>query len=156
MVYRLRRAGRDVARAIVFEPLAFRERLAALVPRPRAHLLTDLGVLAPAAQWGGPDRAARAGGVARPGRRTSVLARLPRRAARKPPHEDPEIDLGRAVAPRVAVDVLTCPDFSGARRLIATITEGLVGQRILDHLELSSSRPPMARARVPPRPEFAW
>ena len=48
---RLRRAWRDGTRAIVFEPLAFLERLAALVLRPRAHLLMYHGVLAPAAQW---------------------------------------------------------------------------------------------------------
>ena len=51
MVYRLRRPWSDGTSAIVFEPLAFLERLAALVPRPRAHLLTYHGVLAPAAQW---------------------------------------------------------------------------------------------------------
>ena len=50
VVYRLRRAWRDGTSAIVLEPLAFLERLAALVPRPRAHLLTYHGVLAPAAQ----------------------------------------------------------------------------------------------------------
>jgi hypothetical protein len=33
---------------IVFEPLAFLERLAALVPSPRAHLVTSHGVLSPA------------------------------------------------------------------------------------------------------------
>jgi hypothetical protein len=30
-----------------------------------------------------------------------------------------------------AVDVLTCPDYGGARQLIAMITEGLVLRRIL-------------------------
>jgi len=50
VVYRLRRARRDGTNAIVFEPLAFLERLAARVPRPRAHLLKYHGVLAPAAQ----------------------------------------------------------------------------------------------------------
>jgi hypothetical protein len=51
VVYRLRRPWSDGTSAIVFEPLAFLERLAALMPRPRAHLLTYHGVLAPAAQW---------------------------------------------------------------------------------------------------------
>jgi hypothetical protein len=50
VVYRLRRPSSDGTSAIVFEPLAFLERLAALVPRPRAHLLTYHGVLAPAAK----------------------------------------------------------------------------------------------------------
>lgn len=39
VVYRLRRPSSDGTSAIVFEPLAFLERLAALVPRPRAHQL---------------------------------------------------------------------------------------------------------------------
>jgi len=55
-----------------------------------------------------------------------------------------------------AVDVLTCPDCGGARRLIAMITDGLVVRRILDHLELPSTAPPIAPARAPPEPEFAW
>jgi hypothetical protein len=55
-----------------------------------------------------------------------------------------------------AVDDLTCADCGGARRLIARITESLVVHRILDHLELPSSPPPIAPARAPPEPEFAW
>jgi len=55
-----------------------------------------------------------------------------------------------------AVDVLTCPDCGGARRLIAMITDGLVVRRILDHLELPSTAPAIAPARAPPEPEFAW
>ena len=36
---------------VVFEPLVLLERLAALVPLPREHLLTSHGVLAPASSW---------------------------------------------------------------------------------------------------------
>jgi len=36
------------------------------------------------------------------------------------------------------------------------ITDGLVVRRILDHLELPSTAPPIAPARAPPEPEFAW
>jgi len=51
VIYALRRRWRDGTSAIAFEPLDFLARLAALVPRPRAHLLTYHGVLAPAAAW---------------------------------------------------------------------------------------------------------
>ena len=51
VVYALRRRWCDGTSAVVFEPLDFIARLAALVPRPRAHLLTYHGVLAPAAEW---------------------------------------------------------------------------------------------------------
>jgi len=49
VVYRLRRHWKDGTRSVVFAPLDFIARLAALVPRPRVHLLTYHGVLAPAA-----------------------------------------------------------------------------------------------------------
>jgi len=55
-----------------------------------------------------------------------------------------------------AVDDLTCPDCGGPRRLIATVTDGLVVRRILDHLELKSSPTTIAPARAPPELEFAW
>ncbi|MBK7644621.1 MAG: transposase [Planctomycetes bacterium] len=51
VIYGLRRHWRDGTSAIAFEPLDFIARLAALVPRPRAHLLTYHGILAPAAEW---------------------------------------------------------------------------------------------------------
>lgn len=83
------------------------------------------------------------------------LTRLPRCALE--PSQNASPPLGRARSARVfAVDVLTCPDCGGARRLIATITDGLVVRRILDHLELPSSPPPIAPARAPLELEFAW
>jgi heme-degrading monooxygenase HmoA len=51
VVYGLKRHWRDGASAISFDPLTFIERLAALVPPPRAHRLTCHGVLAPASAW---------------------------------------------------------------------------------------------------------
>jgi hypothetical protein len=46
VVYALRRHWKDGMRAVVCDPLDFIARLAALVPRPRMHLLTYHGVLA--------------------------------------------------------------------------------------------------------------
>ncbi|MBM3987040.1 MAG: hypothetical protein FJ294_03665 [Planctomycetes bacterium] len=48
VVYRLKRHRREGTSAVSFDPLTFIERLAALVPPPRAHQLTYHGVLAPA------------------------------------------------------------------------------------------------------------
>ena len=49
VIYVLRRHWRDGTSAVAFDPLTFIERLAALLPRPRAHQHTCHGVLAPAA-----------------------------------------------------------------------------------------------------------
>ena len=51
VIYGLRRHWRDGTSAVSFDPLTFIERLAALVPRPRAHQHTYHGVLAPAAAY---------------------------------------------------------------------------------------------------------
>jgi hypothetical protein len=47
----LNRAWHDGTRELVFEPLEFLERLAAMTPRPETNLLICHGVLAPRARW---------------------------------------------------------------------------------------------------------
>jgi hypothetical protein len=49
LVYRLKRRQRDGTTHMVYEPLEFLSRLAALIPPPRAHQLRYHGCLAPAA-----------------------------------------------------------------------------------------------------------
>jgi hypothetical protein len=45
-----------------------------------------------------------------------------------------------------AVDVLECPECSGRMELIAFISEGLIARRILEHLGLETTGPPLTRA----------
>jgi hypothetical protein len=59
--------------------------------------------------------------------------------------------------------VLACPRCGGRMRLIAFISEPTVAKRILDHLRLDSTGPPLASARVSasptrstPRPPTTW
>ena len=49
IAYELRHPWSDGTLRVVFEPLSFLEKLAALIPPPGAHLVTSHGVLAPAA-----------------------------------------------------------------------------------------------------------
>lgn len=51
LVYRFKTPWRDGTDRVMFEPEDFVARLAALVPKPRAHLIRFSGVLAPAAKW---------------------------------------------------------------------------------------------------------
>jgi hypothetical protein len=51
VVLQLKSAFKDGTTHIVMEPLEFMQRLAALVPRPRLHLIRFHGVLAPNAKW---------------------------------------------------------------------------------------------------------
>lgn len=48
-----------------------------------------------------------------------------------------------------ALDVLACPECSGRMQLIAFIASEPVARRILDHLGLDATGPPLARAQAP-------
>ena len=54
------------------------------------------------------------------------------------------------------IDVLACPRCGARRELIATITDGPVARRILEHLGLPADPPPLAPARTPSEPAFEW
>jgi hypothetical protein len=49
--YRLKTPWKNGATHVIFEPLKFMARLAALVPVPRAKLIHYYGVSGPAAKW---------------------------------------------------------------------------------------------------------
>ncbi len=145
--YRFRRPWRDGTFAIELEPLAFIARLAALVPRPRKHLVTYHGILASAA----PDRA-------------QVVPRPVEEAAPQPLGTAPS--LPRRLRPErfswpqllqrvFRVDVLLCP-CGGRRRVLDFIMEPTVIRRILTHLGLPAEPRLHAPARPPPQRTFAF
>jgi hypothetical protein len=51
MRYRLKRPSSDGTTHVLFHPIEFLEKLAAIVPAPKAHLVRYSGILAPAAKW---------------------------------------------------------------------------------------------------------
>ena len=104
-------------------------RLAALVPKPRAHLIRYHGVLAPAS-------ALRARVVPN----GQGLRRAGRAGARPQAPEPTGIERHRAMSwaqrlKRVfAIEIATCQRCGGKLRVIASIEEPAVVERILDHL----------------------
>jgi len=143
VVHELRAPFRDGTTHFVFEPLAFIERLAALVPPPRLHQLTYHGVLAPAASWrsdivpapANRRRPSCAGGGVLPLHRYS-FAVLMKRVFR--------------------IDVLKCARCGSERRWIAAITSGESIAKILDHLKLPNVRAQPAPPRAPPQLELGF
>lgn len=137
IAYDLRHPWSDGTTRVVFEPLTFLEKLAALIPPPRAHLVTYHGVLAPAAALRsrivpGPPAARRCLG----GSRSSGAGR-----------RYPWADLLKRV---FAVDVLRCHSCGGRREVLALITEGTVVRAILECLSLQADAPMIHPARGPP------
>ena len=88
-------------------------------------------VCAPAA----PSKKKPAGVAGRPGRLTGEATRT---------YRIPWAELLKKV---FEIDVLACPECGGRMKLIAYIAEPTIAKRILDHLRLDSTGPPLATAR---------
>ena len=132
-VAELKRAFSDGTTHVLFEPHDFIARLAALVPRPKAHLVRYHGVFAPNAH-----------------QRADIVAR-PKVASKVTGNDECASNVG--VAPlgwmarlkRVfAIDLKRCPHCGGQLRVIAVITEPGVISRILQHMGLDGVRQPRA------------
>jgi hypothetical protein len=134
----LKRAWHDGTKELVFEPLEFLERLAAMTPRPETNLLICHGVLAPRARW--RERVVVYGRVAlEPTASTAPLMAGPDDAGVKP---TPRAWTWAALMHRAfGIDVLACAHCGGRLRLIATLHDPAVIGKILAHLALSHSGP---------------
>ena len=154
VVLELRSAWGDGTTHLVFEPLDFLARLAALTPRPRINLVFYHGVLAPHAR----SRAA----VVRYGAATSAEAGSMTEVGSIGP--DPPASGGVTAGPSgrgwrwadlmrraFDVDVLACPRCGGRLRLIALILDPRTIQAMQGSVMLGerADRAPPARGRAP-------
>ena len=177
VVYQLKKRWKDGTTHVVLDPQVLMERLCALVPAPRRHLLTYHGVLAPAASdrdlvvpapdddarpgcrhggWSGEPADAQAGDTIAAADASEADAG-PHRRSRLVPHRPARwrgsrpshawADLLRRV---FLIDVLQCPHCGGRRRLLAAIHDPGSIQRVLAALGLSGEVPELAPARGPP------
>jgi hypothetical protein len=134
---------RDGTTHVIFEPEDFIARLAALVPKPRAHLTRYHGVFAPAS----PDRA-------RIVPRTRAAAANKAKACGEA--SATEQQRGLTWAQRLkrvfAVDIEVCRRCGGKLRVIASIEEQATIERILEHLGgAGESVDPAHPSRAPPQ-----
>jgi hypothetical protein len=141
LVYTFTHPWSDGTTGIRLSPLELLEKLAALVPLPRVHLVRYGGCLAPHSHLRG------------------ALIPTPRQQG----VEDEETDTGsprwswvRLLKRVFALDMARCPWCQrGVLRIIATITHGEVIRKILRHLKLAVDPSPIAPARFH-RAAFAW
>jgi len=144
VIYELRKPRGDGATHLVMEPVEFIEKLAALVPPPRAHTVQYHGILAPNSKW---------------------------RKSRKDVEQEPTKEKPGGSAKRrrnwaellqktFGVDAMRCGKCGGRMELIAVIRKAQTIKKVLtamgwdvDELE-SSSQAPVPRTGVdPPEPE---
>jgi hypothetical protein len=134
----LKTAWHDGTRELIFEPRELLERLAAMTPRPETNLLICHGLLAPRAR-----RRERVVAYGRVVLEPTVLA---------PPLTAGAEDTTKKSGSRAwswaalmhrafAIDVLACPHCGGRLRLIATLHDPVVIQKLLAHLGMAPSGP---------------
>ncbi len=141
VLLRLRRPWRDGTRALCFEPSELLEKLAVMIPRPRSNLLLYHGAFAPR----GPCR----GGPAVVEHALSP-ATAPEAGATPAAYVRPRYVAWADLLRRVfACDVLACLDCGGRLRLLATLADRAVVEKILTHLGLPVDLPQPAAARTP-------
>jgi hypothetical protein len=139
--YQLKTPYRDGTTHVIFEPLDFIARLAALVPKPRVNLTRFHGVFAPNSR----DRAAvtpgKRGKGAKPAGREEEQEKTPaqRRAA---------MTWAQRLKRVFGIDIETCAACGGALRIIACIEDPAVIKKILTHID--SKNACAEPARLPP------
>jgi Putative transposase len=183
VIYGFRRPFRDGSTHVVLDPMSFLSRLAALVPPPRMHLVTYHGVLAPSARRREeivpvtlPGRKGRKqetgeaailpGPEAGPGSVAALVRpgapKLESAGSREREWEEEGSEPFRwrrryswaELMKRVfLVEVLTCPECGGSRRLLAFILKPSAIERILSHLGLPTELPKVHPARASPEQE---
>jgi hypothetical protein len=134
---------------LTFEPVAFLRRLAALVPSPYQNLIRYHGVFANRSRLR-PLLPAPPGSPAPvPETPQTEMAPVPPVPSAPPPPKRHRYSWAHQLKRSLRVDALVCPKFATLLRVLAFLSDPAVVTKILDHLRLPSSAPPLAPARMP-------
>ncbi len=146
--YTLKNPWRDGTTHVIFEPLDFIARLAALIPKPRVNLTRFHGVFAPNSQY----RAL----ITPAGRGKGQMHKVTEEAENRTPAERHAAMTWAQRLKRVFnIDIETCQACGGAVKIIACIEDPHVIRKILDHLNrLAPTTDPnsLPEPRAPPQP----
>ena len=144
---KLKTPWKDGSTHVVYEPVEFVSKLAALIPRPHKNLVLYHGVLAPNAAW-------RSGAVAygrAPSAPSDTTDPHTCELLRHQRHQWAEL-----MRRSFDVDVLACARCGGRMRLIAMVLERTAVRKILAHLGVSNEPPRPTPAQSPPEMAVAF
>lgn len=149
--YRLKTPYRDGTTHVIFEPLDFIARLAALVPKPRVNLTRFHGVFASNSKHRGLITPSRRGKGRKSGATDDGFDQSPaeRRAS---------MTWAQRLKRVFNIDIETCRDCGGSVRVIACIEDPVVISRILEHLKEkggASAEAILPEGRAPPSSLFS-
>ena len=148
VVLKLKTPWRDGTTHLVMSPLEFMQRLAALVPRPRLHLIRFGVRITSLREVSGPPL--REHGVLAPNAklRAMVVPQEPEPPAQAAPpaecqascahHRPVRLSWARLLKRVFALDLEHCPNCGGELKIIAAILEQPVIEKILTHLGLQA------------------
>ena len=145
--YQLKTPNRDGTTHVIFEPLDFIARLAALVPKPRVNLTRFHGVFAPNSTHRARVTPARRG-------RGAQRAAAGNREEPTPSERRAAMTWSQRLKRVFGIDIETCPACGGAVRIIACIEDPKVIEKILRHLDAKAPEPESTRlppCRAPPQ-----
>jgi len=149
LIYHNPKPRSDSPRNLVLTPLELIDKIAALIPPPRAHRHRYYGVLAP----NSPMRAAVTAMAPMP---VIVPQPVEANSEETPPRRAASHYLWAMLLARIYETLpLVCPNCHAPMRIIAFIIEGSTVRKILDHLGESAQPPRIAPARGPPLWEAA-
>jgi hypothetical protein len=151
---------------LLLDPLDFLRRLAALIPAPYTHMIRYHGILANRSRWRPhlpPPPARSSAGDRRDATASAPAATGPQAAGQEAAPTSRPPRGGRAhlkwaqLLRRVfSLDALECPQCKSAMVVLAFISDPPVVRKILGHLKLPTTPPPVAAARGlwEPEPEL--
>ena len=138
---KLKTPWRDGTTHLIMSPLEFMQRLAALVPRPRLHLIRFHGVLAPNAK-------PRALEVTQEPAPAAPAAPPAECETNRETHRPVRLSWAKLLKRVFALDLEHCPNCGGEPKIIAAILQSVI-EKVLTHLGLHARAPPRASARGP-------
>jgi hypothetical protein len=127
--YQLKTPYRDGTTHVIFEPMDFVARLAALVPKPRVNLTRFHGVFAPNSRYRAHITPAKRGKGSKT-RRSDEQDPTPRHLA---------MSWAQRLKRVFHIDIETCSACGGRVKIIAAIEDPAVIQKILDHLDAKAA-----------------
>ena len=135
LIYTLKNKWHDGTTAIRLSPMELMEKLAAIIPPPRSHLVRHWGVFGSHSKW-----------------RSKVVLKPEKRKGFAPdggydPKKVKNTRWARLLAKTFGVDVSVCPECGAEMSIVAVVHDQREISRYLNHIGLSEHPPPLASAR---------
>ena len=146
--YELKTPYSDGTTHILFEPLDFISRLAALVPKPRVNLTRYHGVFAPNSKYRARVTPARRG-------RGKKIQAHDEKQDQTPAERRAAMTWAQRLKRVFDIDIETCSECGGKVKIIASIEDPAVIRKILAHLDAiaaSAGTSLLPQCRAPPAP----